>query len=437
MSKIRECVSSHSLFTSSRLYSLYSDFRKLKEVNPDGFEANLIAWKSLIESLFQKHVFRDTFVLSTEGLLEELTLANYGKPLSLNIVLDHLIASGDLIPLKPYQQRTDSIYSKKWVRPVLNWTVNRFLFDTSYKTGDKKHNLKPDQLISKKSLEEYVKELEKKRGAEDVSGHSHTVFTKLELQSYLNSLGIYLFGESVQLSELDYQILLTYLSRDVNKVKIKENVVKFGSEEISEEDISIAEIKTTLKSLNSKSDELQFKIQSLSEKLQESLKNKNNKDLSLNLLRSRKLAEKSLATQMSLTSQLESVMYKIDESSSNVQLLKALENGTVILKSLNTQIGGVDRVEKIIDNLEEEKGQSDKIASELYRLGPDVDDEEVEAEFEEMLSQEKKKSTESKNTGKESRLFEKDLAEKLAQLEISPNGIEKEEKEGSKEALHS
>lgn len=431
MSKIRECVKSHTLFTKSRLYSLYSDFRKLKEVNPDGYEANMIAWKSLVDVLFQKHFFKDTFLLSTQGLLEDLTLAEYGKPMSLDLVLDELIATSDLIPLKPYQQRTDSIYTKRWIRPMLSWTVNRFILDTSYKTGDKKHNLKAEKLISKKTLEHYVKELENKLALDNLSGQSHKVFTKNALLSYLDSLNIYSYGEKVQLSELDYDILLTYLVRDTNKVQIKDNIVKFGPGEITEEDISIAEIKSTLSNLNFKSDELQSKIDTVSTRLRESLKNKNDKKLSLNLLRSKKLAEQSLAKQLSLVNQLESVLYKIDESSSNVQLLKALENGTVILKGLNKQIGGVQKVEQIMDDLEEEKYQSDKIAAEFDRLDSQVDDSEIEAEFEEMLSQEKGEKAKKPNSS------ESELAAKLDNLKLAPSEISKIGREDrEREAIH-
>lgn len=433
MSKVRDCVTSHSLFTKSRLYSLYSDFRKLKEVNPYGYEANMIAWKSLVDTFFQKQVLKDIFVLSTDGLLEELTLAEYGKPMSLDLVLDELIATGDLIPIKQYKQRTDSIYSRKWIRPMLSWTVNRFIYDTSYKIGDRKHQLKSDKLISKKLLEDYVKELENKTALENLSTHSRNVFTKFELISYLNALNIHLYGKIVKLSDLDYDILLTYLERDVNKVKFKGDIVKFGTDEVTEEDESIAEIKSTLKSLNSKTEELQQKLDNVSLRLKESLRNKNNKELSLNLLRSKKLAEKSLSTQLSLTNQLESVMYKIDESSSNVQLLKALENGTVILKSLNSQIGGVERVEKIMDDLEEETYQNDKIAAEFNRLDTQVDDSEIEAEFEEMLSQEKGRQKPEYYTESS----ENELVDKLQELKLAPNEIDsKSEKKVEREALH-
>ncbi|CAM9010651.1 unnamed protein product [Wickerhamomyces anomalus] len=433
MSKVRDCVTSHSLFTKSRLYSLYSDFRKLKEVNPYGYEANMIAWKSLVDTFFQKQVLKDIFVLSTDGLLEELTLAEYGKPMSLDLVLDELIATGDLIPIKQYKQRTDSIYSRKWIRPMLSWTVNRFIYDTSYKIGDRKHQLKSDKLISKNLLEDYVKELENKTALENLSTHSRNVFTKFELLSYLNALNIHLYGKIVNLSDLDYDIFLTYLERDVHKVKVKGDIVKFGSDEVTEEDESIAEIKSTLKSLNSKTEELQQKLDNVSLRLKESLRNKNNKDLSLNLLRSKKLAEKSLSTQLSLTNQLESVMYKIDESSSNVQLLKALENGTVILKSLNSQIGGVERVEKIMDDLEEETYQNDKIAAEFNRLDTQVDDSEIEAEFEEMLSQEKGRQKSEHYTESS----ENELLDKLQELKLAPNEIDpKSEKKVEREALH-
>ncbi|CCH40650.1 Charged multivesicular body protein [Wickerhamomyces ciferrii] len=435
MSDLRETVVNHSLFTKSRLYSLYSDFAKLKDVNPDGYEANLIAWKSLITTFFQNQSFKDTFALQTTGLLEDLTLPDYGKPMALSSVLEELVAAGELIPLQQYKSKTESIYTRHWVRPALNWAVNKFLINTSYKIGDGKNNLKGDTLVSRKILEIYARELENSV-AFSTPGQSKQVFTKDELREYLNGLNIKAFGNTVKLSELDFEILLLFLQRDTGKIRSNDTIVKLSNEEITEEDIAIAELKSTLKNLNLKSDELQGKIDSISIKLRESLQKKNSKDLSLNLLRSKKLAEKSLGTQLSLINQLDSVIYKIDESSSNVQLLKALENGTGILKNLNSQIGGVERLEKIMDDLEEEKYQSDKISSELYRLNPQVNEDDIEEEFEALLAQDKASKTTNKiNEDKE----EEKLAEKLSNLGLSPTEIQdgstKAKEQNSNEAM--
>ncbi|ONH69042.1 Charged multivesicular body protein 7 [Cyberlindnera fabianii] len=410
-SSLRDVVISHRLFTKSRLYSLYSDFRKLKEANPDGYEANLIAWRSLIDSFFTQQVLQHAFVLNTEHLQNDLTLAEYGKPLAVDLVLEDMVRSGDLIPYKQFTETSDSIYTTRWVRPVLSWAVNRFIYDTSYKIGDKKNGLRADKLISKKTLEKYEKEVTKKLIGDAENTHTKNVFTKMQLRETIDALDIQVDGSTVQLSDLDFEILLKFLERDNKKIKVKDDVVKFGDEDVTDEDIGICQIKSTMSSLELHITELQVKIDSTDKKLKLSLKNKASKDVSLNLLRSKKVAEQALTKQIASLTQLESVLYKIDESSTNIQLVNALEKGTDLLKSLNSQIGGIERVEQVMDDVEEQKYTADKITEEISRLGNGVSEDDIEAEFEEMLALE----TRDKNSTD-------DVAEQLSKLKIAPSG---------------
>jgi charged multivesicular body protein 7 len=412
---LRDKVTAHKLFTKTRLPSLYSDFRKLEQVNPDGYEANLIAWRSLFTELITRSQFRNTFVIETEGLLEELTLAEFGKPMCVDVVLEDLVKGGDLVPWTQWTT-TDGLYNRHWVRPALNWAVNRFVWDTSYEIKGK-NGLKNDKLVSKVMLEKYVDALEKKLSTK----RHELVFHRDQFRQFLQGLDIKIEVCSTYLTELDFEVLITFLHRDLRKIHIRENVIKFG-DEVTNEDVGICEIKATVQTLQEKNKELQFKIDSISTKLRQSLTDKSNKELSLNLLKSKKIAEQSLNKQLVSLTQLESVLYKIDESSSNLQLLNALEKGSVVQKGLNAQFGGVDRVESIMDELEEEKYEADKIADQLNRLNTTVDDEEVEEEFAHILEQEEAKAREVE-----------DVTKKLEGLEIAPSNEPSQIKEKSEE----
>lgn len=402
---IQDAIAQNKLFTETRIPSLYSDFKKLEQINPDGYEANLIAWKSLIQQLFHGGHLSNCFVLDTTGLLDELTLAHHGKPMCVDLVLETMVKAGDLIPWSVWTSSHDGIYAKHWVKPVVSWAINRFVWDTSYKLSDKK-GLKADKLVNKSMLEGYTKELFKL-----ISNKRHELlFEKDQLRHFLNEHPVAVEGVKRELSDLDYEVLLTYLKRDLHKVQIRDGIVKFGEDEITPEDIGICEIKTTIKRLEDRNNELQSKIDSTSVKLKQSLANKSNKQLSLNLLRSKKIAEQSLSKQLASLTQLESVMYKIDESSSNLQLLNALEKGSAVLKSLNTQLGGVERVEAIMDEIEDQKYAADKITEEITRLDEQVNDEEVEEELAKMLAEETSKDKETE-----------EIAKKLEGLEIAPS----------------
>lgn len=429
MTTPRECVQQNALFTKSRLISLYSDFSKLKEANPEGFEANLIAWKSLINDLFHKCCLQNRFVLVTDGLIESLVLPDFGKPLAVNVPLDALLASEELIPLKAFKERKDGLYAKKWVKPMLSWTINKFIIDTSYKIGDKNHTLKSDNLVSKPYLESYSKELLNRL---DNPQHTNTVFTKPQLFHYINQLEIRLYGVQVELTMLDFEILLQYLERDLNKIKVSEDIIKVGTEDITEEDISIAEIKGAISLIESKNAELQEKISKISIRLKESL-NKN-KSLSLNLLKSRKIAESALSKQISSLNQLESVMYKIDESSTNLQLISAIEKGSSILKVLNKQIGGIERVEEIMNELNDEKYEVDQVSKQLATFEGQVDDEDIELEFQELLENSKPKPiAENKEQPEDEDVLKKLESLKIANSEIVPQPSKQDKQEQDKE----
>jgi charged multivesicular body protein 7 len=415
---LRDKITAHKLFTKTRLPSLYSDFRKLEQVNPDGYEANLIAWRSLFTEFITHSQFRNTFVIETEGLLEELTLAEFGKPMCVDVALEDLVKGGDLVPWTQWTT-TDGLYNRHLVRPVLNWAVNRFVWDTSYKIKSK-NGLKNDKLVSKVMLEKYVDALEKKLSTK----RHELVFRRDQFRQFLQGLDIKIEVCSTHLTELDFEVLITFLHRDLRKIHIRENVIKFG-DEVTNEDVGICEIKATVKTLEEKNKELQCKIDSISTKLKQSLTDKSNKELSLNLLKSKKIAEQSLNKQLVSLTQLESVLYKIDESSSNLQLLNALEKGSVLLKGLNAQFGGVDRVESIMDELEEEKYEADQIADQLNRLNTTVDDEEVEEEFAHILEQEEAKAREVE-----------DVTKKLEKLEIAPSNEPSHNQEKSEEKTH-
>ena len=78
----------------SRLPSLYSDFRHLKTVNPDGYDANLSAWRAALA-----HAVRQGLISGPTGrhdllnlysgpeLLRALETKEYGQPVALGTVI--------------------------------------------------------------------------------------------------------------------------------------------------------------------------------------------------------------------------------------------------------------------------------------------------------------------------------------------------------------
>jgi hypothetical protein len=105
----------------ARLPSLYSDFRQLQAVNPDGFVANVKAWIAGLSHATQagfspsKTGGHDRFIISSgDQLLSELRSSRYGQPLALGTVFNEAIKDKAFFPLKSFLNSSDSIYSSGW-----------------------------------------------------------------------------------------------------------------------------------------------------------------------------------------------------------------------------------------------------------------------------------------------------------------------------------
>src|SRR6202012_5185682 len=110
-----------------------------------------------------------------------------------------------------------------------------------------------------------------------------------------------------------------------------------------------------------------------------------NKPSALSALRSKKLAEKTLQHRFDTLAQLEEIYTKIESAVSQVEILALMESSAATLKTLNTKIGGVERVEDVLDSLREEVSKVDEVSAVLAEPGAvdqkaildeaDVDDE--------------------------------------------------------------
>lgn len=83
---------------------------------------------------------------------------------------------------------------------------------------------------------------------------------------------------------------------------------------------------------------------------------------------------------------------KIEQAADNVELVRTLEDSSKVLAELNTRVGGVEGVDKVVDGLREqmdETGEVTRILSEEIGAAAQVDDGELEEEFEALLQEEK------------------------------------------------
>ena len=196
MDRPLDLVKASPLFTFKRTVSLYSDFRRLKESNEDGYNANVAAWKAILTATVSPthHIYPDITLLSaSDELVNAFYTPENGRPLALDVVLDELVQDQTFVPLSRYLDLNQSIFydaTKYWSGWAWNkfksvsrlGTISNLVYSTSpWKSSNRSGGLKTEKYVYVKTLDQVSSGVLKKlKSAEYELNHSysHTVFTK-------------------------------------------------------------------------------------------------------------------------------------------------------------------------------------------------------------------------------------------------------------------
>ncbi|KAK6332423.1 hypothetical protein TWF696_003138 [Orbilia brochopaga] len=435
MSELLSFILAQEDFRKARLPSLYADFTPLQTVNPDGYTANTTAWKTalakasyagLIPSASSSSTSPDRLILPiTASLLPSLHTREYGTPTGVGCAVNEGIAAGDLIPLKAFLAREESIYYKRWVDPwkVIGWGLRQIGVGGNGPASEKLAN---GELVVVKNVEEVSRQV-----VRAIARSSRDVDRVMTLEMLEHELGGIL-EEDTRLSERDVKVLVKHLTRDLGEARVEGKTIKFKAPDatltpITQSDITTAQLKHLILTQNLKVDALSAKIATLQTKAKTAAA-ANNKISALSALRSKKMTETYLQTVTNNLSSLESVLLKIEEASDNVALLETLEQGSEVLDKLNKETGGIERVEKVMDELQERMEETDEISRVVGEPGALKMDEvegDVQEELERMLMEEegkKRKILEEERKLKEEEEA-KALAERLAGLNVADTPV--------------
>ena len=158
---------------------------------------------------------------------------------------------------------------------------------------------------------------------------------------------------------------------------------------LSTQDKTIASLKTLITDLNTQVAMLSTRISTLSESAQKAINNKN-RTSALAALRSKRLSETTLMRRSETLAQLEKVYGQIEQAADQVAVIRVMEASTGVLRSLHAQVGGIDKVEDVIEGLRDETGKVDEIggAIEAGAQGDRIIDESaVDEELESLEKQ--------------------------------------------------
>ncbi|KAJ5098093.1 hypothetical protein N7532_005094 [Penicillium argentinense] len=414
MSELLDYILRHEdAFRRNRLPSLYSDFALQKKTNPDGYAINVAAWEQALNraakrgytssrgvrvrsgSASSQNIGRpsrkktDHLILRTdESLLRDLELPELGRPVALGAVFNEAMKKRTMVPLPMY--KTDAGFLKKtqWeiidpgaLNPwnVMSWGL-RQLKGIVVGSDESAPKLQVQELVLVENLQEAA-DLVVKRAVGHKPSKLDLIFSK---ESFVEHFADVLH-DITELSDLDFDVLLTYLSRDTGKIAYDGKTIKFKSADdssyITQQDTTIASIKTLVSTMTKQIEGLEQKIAELTASAKTALANKN-RISALGAVRSKKLVEHNLQQRLNALAQLEEVYSKIEQAAGQVEIVQVMEASTGVLRGLHAQIGGAERVEDVVEELREEMSKVDEVGSIMNETAPVIDEGEIDDELE-------------------------------------------------------
>jgi charged multivesicular body protein 7 len=341
-------------------------------------------------------------------------------------VFHDAVQKKEMVPLKDFLTSKESIYKTSWIPSpwkVLQWGLRQ--------AGVIGHPRAPDKLgvgnfVVLKNVEVAADEILKK-----MKEHTSTADRVLSKADFLARFSTILNPAS-PLTTNDLNILLVHLARDKQAISYNAQTIKFKPEHqaepepITQDDEAIANLRDTLANINAQIPPLMEKITIADSAAREAVKAKQMVRAKA-ALRSKKLAETSLAQRSDVAHQLESVYTQLQSAADQVGIVEAMRAGADALKSLNEKVGGAEGVQGVVDAVNEQMATTEEITNIINETDQPLDEAEIDDEFEAMERAEREK-------------VEREEAEKtrarLAELaEADERRKEKEREEDMKRSL--
>lgn len=391
--KLQDAISGNRNFTATRKASLYSNFARLEDSNPDGYEANIIAWREVLETALKDGAFADkTCIEAGPELIKDLNDSHNGVPLSLDRVFDAMVADHSLMPLSEFVSAYSSSPQPRSLLSipfrVFGWAANR-VFHRTWASIDAAHGtLKHEKYVSMPAVQTHAARIVGRLiGAAEERGNSQPA-------------QVFTFGQVRELvdptfSELDIQCGLS-LANATKQVQYdaSRNVVKLArAGRIDDTDVAITSLRTHIDELGKREQALSAQILQHEQTARDKLKV--NRKAAKIALQKKQLVEKSYDRTLALLDQLETVMQKIDDASDNKQALAALHSSSAVLHQLN-QATDVEAVDDVVEQLQDAAAHTDEVTSSLADLSLDnadkqLEDMDLDTELEQMEEEERAK----------------------------------------------
>ncbi|KAL2761121.1 hypothetical protein ACRALDRAFT_1059212 [Sodiomyces alcalophilus JCM 7366] len=409
-------------FRRARLPALYSDFRTQKSLNPDGYTANVTAWRSALARLAWNGQISDIstaaspsspsssqrLVLDCDAKLPaRLESRQFGRPLALGTVIRDSLDNGALFPLQDFLGRQESIYhtsggwsSVPWRAAV--WAARQLGLGAPSATRE--DTIPKGRFVVLANVEKAAASVAEAIAARRSDSRFERTFTR---RDFVRELLV--DNHSVPpLSGTDMDVLLRFLEREKGLVAGDERTVRIrggadASEEptITTEDEAVAELRALMADLRHQTALLGSRVDELTAEAKAAVAagRGSSHATALALLRRKRVAEDALKRRGAALAQLEDVAGKLEQARDQAQMVRVMESSAGALATLNREVGGVARVEGAVEALREQVAETDEVARILEEdaaaSGAEaVDEAEVDAELRAMELAEQEREAE-------------------------------------------
>ncbi|KAJ4352291.1 uncharacterized protein N0V89_007639 [Didymosphaeria variabile] len=404
MTELVEYIHTHeeAFRNRNRLASLYSDFREQQQTNPEGYLANLNAWKKALEHAARAGVLpgsgttRNLLIIDTGNELSRaLQHKDFGLPTCLRDVFQDAIKKGSFVPAQDWMTSTQPIYQKSWFK--LPKVSVGGLLSSAWEMGKSSllgpsTQLPAGPFVVVANVEAAAETILKQYRDQPHTSFADRIFSK---PAFLERFGKVLNQEK-PITARDLDVLLVHLVRDRQALAVERNTVKFKADTedhpspVTQEDAAMAELHDAVNKVQARVALLQENVSKTELAAKEAVQLKQLARAKI-CLRSKKLAQSSLDHYTNLGMQLEESYMKLQQAADNVGMLDAMKAGAEAMALLNKKVGGAEGVQQVMDSVNEEMATTEEITNIINESATPIDESEIDDEFAELEKAEKEK----------------------------------------------
>ncbi|KAI8942763.1 hypothetical protein NX059_000807 [Plenodomus lindquistii] len=422
-----------------RLPSLYADFGQQLDINPEGYHANVAVWIKALTDASQAGLIptqgstHDLLnIRNTDELARALQHPHHGTPTCLTAVFNEATQKKEMIPRKDFVNSKESIYKTSWVPTP--WQVMRWgLRQVGVLGQPQPHQQATGDFVVVKNVEIAANEVLKKMT--ELNSTADRVLSKADFLKRFSKV----LNPDVPLTTSDLDILLVFLARDKQAISYNAHTIKFKAEHevvpppVTTDDDAIANLRDTLSNINAQLLLLMERIAAADAAAREAVANKQMIRAKA-ALRSKKLAEATLAQRTEIAHQLETVYDDLQHAADQVEIVEAMRAGAAALKGLNEKVGGAEGVQGVVDAVNEQMAHTEEITNIINENGQPLDETEIDDEFEALERAEKAKEDQHHAEKTQARLADiRELEQRLEKQKAEEKRLEEAEAQAEAE----